>query len=303
MVEIHLLLKDGEYQRRLAKALANLNEKRQIYLHDEMEDFREQQQKERNSKELWMVSEEYCQMIPEGKRKLLVMTAYPVEKKGYCFLYQSISCIQQKIVEILYDEGLAERNSQWSAPKFWYLYSPFGGIGVSGIAYEIAKKLSKKERVLLLSFDSFHNFVLDFIPFRLSDYLFYRQTLGEANIEDFCIRKEGFDILHGPTQPRDLEVLKREEKRSFLRSLQFGKYDRVIFDLSSSNMLDWCLPQEENESLFVIRKEEEKWKRFAVTAEFEYTAIEAEHAVRQLTEHAEREKDVDEILSPNYRRS
>ena len=213
------------------------------------------------------------------------MTETPTVTEQECFCYQPFHRIWKKLTETLYERGLTERLPEEEAKsQCIYLYSPFGGIGVSGLAYELAMDFAKKEKVLLLSFDAYHNFENEFIAFRLSDFLFYWETVKEVNIQDFCHKKGNLHILHGPRDPEDLSVLKAKKKEDLLRLLASGEYSKIIFDLSSSTMQFWCRPQEKREIYFVVKRLAEKWKQFSAAADFNYIAVSESNAGKEIQE-------------------
>lgn len=307
MISIHLALEDKEYQKRLAERLAWHNISKEIYSHEENERIEENAIKEsdskkefKNQKELWLISE--GTKIDTKDKVCLLFQKEPTQKEGECFCYQPFSKIQKKIIEHLYRFCQVEKRQAEEEAEILYLYSPFGGIGVSGFSYQLAKYYSRKERVLLVSLDSYHQFSGEFIPFRLSEVLFYWETVQDINLADFCIQKEGVDILHGPNSTADLEVLRARKKEDFIRLLKDGGYQKIIIDLSSSGMENWCQPMQEGETFFVIKKREEKWKAFVTNHTFPYLAVDRENAIQEMVRNLEggEQGDVSETISGNY---
>lgn len=288
MVQIHLDIKDKEYQSVLAEQLAwRYGEQREICWHH-FETEAERQEAMRNTpvnKSLWLVSAGESEDGRQQQANILWMTEEPTNEEEECFCYQPFVQIHKKLTETLYRHHLIERASDCETTcQCIYLYSPFGGIGVSELAYRLAKELSAKEKVLLLSFDAYHNFEQEFISFRLSDLLFYWQTLKQVRIPDFCYQSGNLHILHGPKIPQDLEVLKSRKKRELLQMARAEGYTKIIFDLSSSNMEHWCRPEETWEHFFVIKRLSEKWKQFAATIDFKYIPISEENAFTEIKE-------------------
>lgn len=294
MVSIHLLLIDKEYQEKLAEKLAMHNQIKEIHCHQTEAEYRP----DLSQKELWLISKEYGQV---GEGNVLWMTESPTGEEGECFCYQPFVQIQKQITCSLYRYGLVEAGGSSPEQKVIYLYSPFGGIGVSTLAYQLAEEVAKREKVLLLSLDAYHIFIKEFIPFRLSDLIFYRETAGQVNIGDFCYHQGNLDILHGPHCPEDLAIMRKQDKGDFLKMLRQSDYQTVVVDVSSSNMLDWIKPTESNESLLVVKRMADKWKQFTVSADFEYQTIEEENAANRIKQCILGGAYVNEVLPPNRR--
>ncbi len=284
MILIYLALNDREYQEKLAEGLAWRGSGWEV--HSFWDD--EKLPVKPAEKAIWLLPAE-----PDGQRGVaeslhqqkntLKMSQTPTQEEGECFCYQPLSEICKCLTERLYQLGLVEAPvSGTDEPERSYLYSPFGGIGVSDLAYRLAKELSRRWKTLLISFDAYQNFSREFIPFRLSDFLFYWKTLGQVNVCDFCLHEGGLDILHGPVEPEDLAVLRTGEKKDFMRILKQGGYQQIVFDLSSSGLLNWCLPLEEKERLFVVKRLAEKWKQFAAAVRFDYVAVSEEGALAEM---------------------
>ncbi len=301
MIHIHLYLKDQEYQSKLADMLAAEGRVWEFHRHTQAER-PEERLRAPQEKSLWLISPEYAEVAGRADA-FLFMTEAPSSEAAECFCYQPIFQIRSKIIERLYQLGIVE-----AAPlreekvDLIYLYSPFGGIGVSSLAYELALELGKRERTLLLSFDAYHIFSREFIPFRLSDLLFYWQSLGKANVQDFCLRQGGTDILHGPLCQEDLQVLRQRGKKEFMQMLCQGGYQRIVLDLSSSEMQSWCRPTEPNEFFFAIRRVADKWKQFAAGAGFDYIALTEGGGTAEILRELGGRENADEILPANYRR-
>ena len=281
MISIYLALNDREYQEKLAEGLAWRGSNWEVYSGKDGET----PAGATTGKAIWLVPAEKTEETEQERqqRYTLKMSRTPTNHEDECFCYQPLSKICKRLTERLYQLGLVEMPAGGETkPKRSYVYSPFGGIGVSDLAYRLARELSRRHKTLLISFDAYQNFSREFIPFRLSDFLFYWKTLEQVNIRDFCLHESGLDILHGPVKPEDLAVLQAEEKQSFLRIVDQGGYQHIVFDLSSSGLLSWCLPLEENEKVFVVKRLAEKWKQFAATAKFEYKAVNENEAFTEM---------------------
>ena len=278
MIQIYLALNDRAYQEKLAEGLAWKNSGWEIHsLRPEDEPLTGL-----TEKAIWLVPAEMAGSL-QPVRIMLKMSQTPTQAEGECFCYQSLNRICQRLTERLYQLGIAEALPDGETePERIYLYSPFGGIGVSELAYRLAKEFSRCQKTLLISFDAYQNFSQEFIPFRLSDLLFYWKTMKQVNIRDFCLHEGDLDILHGPARTEDLEVLRTEEKKDFIRLLERGGYQRLVFDLSSSGLLNWCGPAAERERLFVVKRLAEKWKQFAAAAKFDYMAVSEEGAFAEI---------------------
>lgn len=297
MISIHLALEDKEYQKRLAERLAWQNSAKEIHSHLENDLQRKEVENNANSlskekvaekkeeiekKELWLISP--GTKIDRSQKCCITFQTEPTEEEGECFCYQPFSRIQKTIIEYLYRFDRVEKTPGEEEMQIIYLYSPFGGIGVSGLAYQLAKYFAPSEKVALLSFDAYHQFSEEFIPFRLSDLLFYWETLSKVNLADFCVHQEGVDILHGPNHPTDLEVLRAKKKEDFNSLLRESGYTKIIVDLSSSGMENWCQPLQKGERFVVIKKMEEKWKAFVTNNSFSYLAVDRENALKEMVD-------------------
>ncbi len=284
MILIYLALNDREYQEKLAEGLAWSGSSWEVHSCESDEILPDTLAE----KMIWLLPAEPDEQRETAadlwqQKNTLKMRQTPTQEEGECFCYQPLSAICKCLTERLYQLGLVETPvSGTDEPERSYLYSPFGGIGVSDLAYRLAKELSRHQKTLLISFDAYQNFSQEFIPFRLSDFLFYWKTLGQVNVRDFCLHEGGLDILHGPAKPEDLAVLRTEEKQDFMRLLKQDGYQQIVFDLSSSELLNWCLPLQEKERLFVVKRLAEKWKQFAATAKFDYAAVSEEGALAEI---------------------
>ncbi|RRD94355.1 hypothetical protein EII17_08425 [Clostridiales bacterium COT073_COT-073] len=303
MIQIHLDIKDKEYQAALAAGLALMNGgRREIYVHHftDPAERKNTWQKLNLPNSLWLISADGV-IADELPDRVLLMKETPTEAADECFCYQALAQIQKQITERLYAYQMVEKSLPAAdETRCIYLYSPFGGIGISNLAYQLAKRLSVKHKVLLLSLDAYHTYNTEFIPFRLSEFLFYWQTLSRANVTDFCQKNGNLDILHGPHSPEDLAVLKAQSKADFLQALRPAGYTDIVFDLSSSGMEFWCRPEERYEFFFVVKRLADKWKQFAAAADFEYTVVSEEQALAEICRQLEGGKNADRILSPDH---
>lgn len=303
MIQIHLDIKDKEYQAALAAGLALINGgRREIYVHHfaSSAERKNTWQKLNLPNNLWLISLDDA-TADDLPARVLPMRETPTEAADECFCYQALVQIHKQITEKLYVYRMIEKPLPSVAEtRCIYLYSPFGGIGISNLAYQLAKRLSLHQKVLLLSLDAYHTYNTEFIPFRLSEFLFYWKTLSRANVADFCQKNGNLDILHGPRSPEDLAVLKAQSKADFLQVLRSTGYADIVFDLSSSGMEFWCKPEERYEFFFVVKRLADKWKQFSVVADFEYTAVSEEQALTEICRQLEGGKNADPVLSTDY---
>lgn len=286
MIQIHLDIQDQEYQRALGQALIWQNNwQREICLHtftgpEERRRFWQSQDLDRT---IWLISEEYKRDGFDPQGNILWMTQEPTCGGNRCFLYQALAYIQKQIIDLAYTSGLVENPvAHEQTCQFYYLYSPFGGIGVSTTAYQVAKEIAKKERVLLVSLDAYQVYKEDLISLGLSDLLFYWQTLNRVRVEDFCQQDGNLDILYGPKNPEDLMILRSKTKKDFCQLLAQAGYTKLIFDLSASNMALWWRPEEKNEHFIVLKALGPKWLQFCQAVDFDYRALAVENALTEI---------------------
>lgn len=149
------------------------------------------------------------------------------------------------------------------SPKVYTVCSPFGGSGVSSLAYGFAKRLSKKKKVFYLSFDPFY------LPEQseyseknaLTEVIYYLKqntTYRDEKLNQLLWQRDRLDCLFGVGHWADLSEMSNREAKSLLEWIAGReKYDCIVIDSGVlCDAVSGCMQL--SESIVMIKKNGKK---------------------------------------------